>query len=239
MRPFISLSCSRADDRLADKHLVRVFDNARGECGNILPELSLGRSNLPWATTTLKKNAVPKPERVARASEPASTKSAVASTTRDVGTSATVRTRIACERSTAGWRRGDRLNVARPTPSKPNMPRQRKRAVSRPSPCPRMFRNRNLRRRVVTQQNFFPPPPCDRPGCYEPPVISLRNLARYCGTACRQAVRNVQDRERKWLSRGTSDGQKKRVIEYEAACRNRSLRQQTTAAGVPPRAPPQ
>ena len=48
---------------------------------NILPELSLGRSNLPWATTTLKKNAVPKPERAARASEPASTKSAVASTT--------------------------------------------------------------------------------------------------------------------------------------------------------------
>ena len=27
----------------------------------ILPELSLGRSNLPWATTTVKKNAVPKP----------------------------------------------------------------------------------------------------------------------------------------------------------------------------------
>ena len=45
------------------------FDNARGECYRILPELSLGRSNLPWATTTLKKNAVPKPERHARVSE--------------------------------------------------------------------------------------------------------------------------------------------------------------------------
>ena len=55
--------------------------------------------------------------------------------------------------------------------------------------------------------NFFPPLSlCDRPGCYEPPVISLRNPARFCCAACRQAVRNVLDRERKWLSRGTLDG---------------------------------
>jgi hypothetical protein len=119
------------------------------------------------------------------------------------------------------------------------MPRQRKRAVSRSSLRPRMLNTPNLRPRVVTQQIFSPLPLCDRPGCYEPPVISLRNPARYCCAACRQAVHNVQDRERKWLSRGTSDGQKKRAIEYEAACRNRSLPQQTTAADVPPRAPPQ
>jgi hypothetical protein len=135
------------------------FDNARGECSSILPELSLGRQNLPWATTTLKKSPVPKPERAARASEPASTKSAVASTTRGVGTNATARIRNAGERSTAGWRRDDRLNVASPPPSKPSMPRKRKRAVNRPSPCPRMFRSRNLRRRVVTQQNLFFPSP--------------------------------------------------------------------------------
>jgi hypothetical protein len=69
-------------------------------------------------------------------------------------------------------------------------------------------------------------------------VISLRNPARYCCAACRQAVRNVLDRERKWRSRGTLDGRKKRDIEYQAACRNRSLPQQTTTADVPPRAPP-
>jgi hypothetical protein len=88
--------------------------------------------------------------------------------------------------------------------------------------------------------NFFPPLSlCDRPGCYEHPVISLRNPARYCCAACRQAVCNVRDRERKWHSRSTLDGQKKRDIEYEAARRNRSLPQQITAADVPPRAPPQ
>ena len=139
-----------------------------------------------------------------------------------------------------GQRRGDRLNAARPAPPKPSMPRQRKRAVSRPSPCPRIFRNRNLRPRVVTQQKFFSPLPlCDRPGCYEPPVTSPRNPARYCCAACRQAVRNVLDRERKWLSRGTSDGRTKRAIEYQAARRNRALRQRTAAVDMPPRAPPQ
>jgi hypothetical protein len=70
-------------------------------------------------------------------------------------------------------------------------------------------------------------------------MSSPRNPARYCCTACRQAVRNVRDRERKWLSRGTWDGRKKRAIESRAARRNRSLRQQTNAADVPPRAPPQ
>jgi hypothetical protein len=68
-------------------------------------------------------------------------------------------------------------------------------------------------------------------------MTSPRNPARYCGTACRQAVRNVRDRERKWLSRGTLDGRKKRAIEYRAARRNRSLPQHTAADG-PPRAPP-
>ena len=70
-------------------------------------------------------------------------------------------------------------------------------------------------------------------------MTSPRNPARFCCTACRQAVRNVLDRERKWLSRGTLDGRKKRAIEYEAARQLRSSRQRTTTADVPPRAPPQ
>jgi hypothetical protein len=86
---------------------------------------------------------------------------------------------------------------------------------------------------------FFPLPFCDRPGCYEPRVTSPRNPARYCCATCRQAVRNVRDRERKWLARGTLDGRTKRTIEYQAARRNRSLQKQITAAEVPPRAPPQ
>jgi hypothetical protein len=70
-------------------------------------------------------------------------------------------------------------------------------------------------------------------------MTSLRNPARYCCVACRQAVHNVEDRERKWRSRGTLDGRKKRDIEYEAARRNRSLPQQATADDMPPRAPPE
>ena len=47
-------------------------------------------------------------------------------------------------------------------------------------------------------ENFFPLPLCERPGCHEPHVTSPRNPARYCCTACRQAVGKVLDRERKW-----------------------------------------
>jgi hypothetical protein len=88
-------------------------------------------------------------------------------------------------------------------------------------------------------ESFFSLPLCDRPGCHEPPAISLRNPARFCCAACRQAARNVQDRERKWLSRGTLDGRKKRTIEYQAARQNRASRHRATAADVPPRPPPQ
>ena len=94
-------------------------------------------------------------------------------------------------------------------------------AASGPKPRPRPLRNQKPRHRVVTQQNFFPGPICDRPGCYEPPVTSPRNRARYCGPACRHAVHNVLDRERKWLFRGTLDGRKKRAFEYKAARRRR------------------
>jgi hypothetical protein len=79
---------------------------------------------------------------------------------------------------------------------------------------------------------------CDRPGCYEPPVTSVRNPARYCCPACCRAVRNVQDRERKWLSRGTLDGRTKRAYEYQAACQQR-LRLRNTSASIPFRAPPE
>ena len=42
---------------------------------------------------------------------------------------------------------------------------------------------------------------CDRPGCYEPLPGDSRAPTRYCGADCRQAVRRVLDRERKWLTR--------------------------------------
>jgi len=70
------------------------------------------------------------------------------------------------------------------------------------------------------------------------PVSSPRNPARYCGAGCRQAVRNVRDRERKWLARGTLDGRKKRAIEYQAARRHRGRPQPRTAGDQRSRPPP-
>jgi hypothetical protein len=79
---------------------------------------------------------------------------------------------------------------------------------------------------------------CDRPGCYELPVTSIRNPARYCCPACRQAVGNVHDRERKWRLRFTNDGRRKRAHEYRAA-RERRLLRHNTSVSVPLRVPPE
>ena len=58
---------------------------------------------------------------------------------------------------------------------------------------------------------------CDRPGCHEPVPKSGRSQARYCCSACRQAVRRVVDRERKWQFRGTFRCRRAREQEYQAA----------------------
>jgi hypothetical protein len=70
-------------------------------------------------------------------------------------------------------------------------------------------------------------------------MSSLRNPARYCCAECRQAVRNVQDRERKWLDRGTLDGRKKRAYEYDAARQRRSPPPDDISTPAPARSPPQ
>ena len=87
-------------------------------------------------------------------------------------------------------------------------------------------------------QTSFSLPLCDRPGCHEHRARSLRNSARYCCPACRQAVRNVLDRERKWRSRGTLAGRKKRAIEYQAARGRRALRQSRVSNPQSSRSPP-
>ena len=52
-----------------------------------------------------------------------------------------------------------------------------------------------------SRSNQIPEDFCDRPGCYEPLPADSRAPARYCGGDCRQAMRCVRDRERKWLIR--------------------------------------
>jgi len=73
---------------------------------------------------------------------------------------------------------------------------------------------------------------CDRPGCYHPPRPSTNGQARYCGVSCRQALRRVLDRERKWLLRQTRAGRFKRRL--EAARRSRRARCDRSAAGLSP-----
>src|SRR5439155_2079731 len=59
----------------------------------------------------------------------------------------------------------------------------------------------------VTEPNPTPgTPSCDRPGCYEPAVSFSFFRRSYCGADCRDAVRFVEDRERKWLERGRAMG---------------------------------
>ena len=84
-------------------------------------------------------------------------------------------------------------------------------------------------------KTFSPAVLCDRPGCHEPPPKTGRSQARYCGYGCRQAVRRVLDRERKWLWRGTFRGQRAREREYQGA---RAGRHDATRL-TPPRASPE
>ncbi len=71
---------------------------------------------------------------------------------------------------------------------------------------------------------------CDRVGCYDPVRCSTRTAARYCSDECRQAMRRVLDRERKWLRRNTNAGRFKRRLEYELARSHRSAKQDSLTA---------
>ena len=93
---------------------------------HIRPGLSLGRSNLPWASATLRENAAVGPEGAGLARGFACAKDAGANTIRGVTTSATVRIRNACVKSAAGMRRGERPDTARTPTSKPSTPKRRK-----------------------------------------------------------------------------------------------------------------
>ena len=159
MRPFVSLSCSREDDRLVGKRLVRVLITPEENVSNILPELSLGRSHAPVGTLHgTQDKAVPMPR--ARRPRPRTcfAKDADASTSRERWNQRYCQD-PECLREVRRWqaarRQAERRRGRRA--SKPSMPRPRKSAVSEPSPCPRPLRNPKLRRRVVTQQNFFSP----------------------------------------------------------------------------------
>jgi len=192
---------------------------------------------LPWAPTTINPNTavVPVSGNPARAS--ACAKGAGVSTDRGVGTSATARILPASAKFAVGRRRDDRRVAVRTPRFKRGTPQRNARIASES----RLRRNRRrggrLRRRVVTQQKFFSNLFCHRPGCYEPPAHSIRNPARYCCADCRQAVRNVLDRERKWRSRNTLAGRIKRSHEYSQRAESRRQRSEQQRDASDPRSP--
>jgi hypothetical protein len=122
---------------------------------HILPELFPWEKHLPWALVRVRGNTAVRPEGVDRARGIAYARGVDASTCRGVGTSATARSRNAGGRSTAGWRRGGKPDIASTPRSKPSTPRPKKRAASERSPRLRLLRTQNLRRRVVTRQEIF------------------------------------------------------------------------------------
>jgi hypothetical protein len=67
-------------------------------------------------------------------------------------------------------------------------------------------------------------PFCHRPGCYEPLPQGGRVPARYCGSACREPMQRVLDRERKWLRRKTPEGRRQRGSEDPARGPGRAKR---------------
>lgn len=65
--------------------------------------------------------------------------------------------------------------------------------------------------RTTPKSERLPADICDRPGCYQPPRFSVTQKTRYCSKDCRDAVRRVRERERKWLNRqadGSSEFEK-------------------------------
>lgn len=144
------------------------------------------------------------------------------SSLRAAATSGIVRMPSVASCSAAGRPPVARPNAAKTNTSKPNTPPPKKGAASGRSPRPNPLARTNLGPRVVTQQKNFFAPLCDRPGCHEHPRPSLRNPAKYCSPECRQAVRKVLDRERKWKARGTLDGRRKREFEYREARQRRA-----------------
>jgi hypothetical protein len=68
--------------------------------------------------------------------------------------------------------------------------------------------------------------------------MSVRNPARFCSLACRQAMRRVVDRERKWQWRGTFKGRRQRLQEYAHARARRCQQQRDHASAAESRPPP-
>ena len=129
-----------------------------------------------------------------------------------------------CRREVRRWQAARRQARRRQNPTAKNQQaqaqrarRQRARSAPQPPQNPEVTPARGHAAKI-----FLPLVLCHRPGCYEPPLTSVRNRAHFCAPACRQAVRRVRDRERKWVSRNRFRTQRARLREYATARRRRA-----------------
>ena len=117
-------------------------------------------SALPWALVRIIHSAAAVPARDDRGRGSACAKAVDGSTSRGLGTSVTAKIPKACAGSGAGKRRGGQPDGVSRMRSKPRTPRPNRRAASA-SPLRTNYPIRpQLRRRVVTQQEFFRRCPC-------------------------------------------------------------------------------
>jgi hypothetical protein len=143
--------------RLANGFLVPGFDKRPRRTIARSPRAIPWERTLPWAAVILSQSAAAVPVRDDRGRGSVCAKAAGVSTSRGVGTSVTARTPNASGRSAVGRRRGGRPGGVWMRQPKPNTPRLNVRAVSVANLRPKHRRPLKLRRRVVTQRNFFSP----------------------------------------------------------------------------------
>jgi len=112
-----------------------------------------------------------------------------------------------CQRLVRRWQAAKRQRAHRRSPdnrrrhAEAEAKRRRERTAPRPSNDHTAAEKSSRQDRAWSRSRKNPAEFCDRPGCYEPLPEHSRAPARYCDHACRQAMRRVRDRERKWLSR--------------------------------------
>jgi predicted nucleic acid-binding Zn ribbon protein len=85
-------------------------------------------------------------------------------------------------------------------------------------------------------------PLCDRPGCYDPPGGHVHDTRAFCSAECRNALRRVEERERKWLVRWAKAGvawcQRKLDHRRVEHVRRREARHRNLLRHHRPRGPP-
>ncbi len=146
-----------------------------------------------------------------------------------------------CQREVRRWQAAKRQRVHRQSPAnrqrhaESEAERRRRLRATRPTPEDGLEPRPASDSRAWSRGEKIPEDFCDRPGCYEAVDATARAPSKYCGRDCRQALRQVLDRERKWLFRNTYAGQLQRQREYQrsrAALETRSMTMRETAAAM-------